>query len=272
MSVGQSLSKSGRTEPPVAETMEKSHDRAGQPVVVETGQGQNLEHASIRTLLDRQREQIFADWQAEIRKHELQGDYDRRSIQKLSETIESQQEEHHRAEAEERHRRDQQLLREQILKPNWDLREAHEKSLNEVEELKKFQISTFDTVARRRSVEDGDTILELTGKIQELQHETSRMTDSRDFQDAKSVRSGHVYVTSQLVSFPLHPIPEGMPSRSTGLPSRRDGPPSIWDTHGISGNVFGRSSCIINSTLSAGTESMEFRHIRAASLIHSGKE
>ena len=29
-----------------------------------------------------------------------------------------------------------------------------------------------------------------------------------------------------------------MLSRSIGMPSRREGPPSIWDTHGISGNVF----------------------------------
>ena len=29
-----------------------------------------------------------------------------------------------------------------------------------------------------------------------------------------------------------------MLSRSIGMPSRKDGPPSIWDTHGFSGNVF----------------------------------
>ena len=29
-----------------------------------------------------------------------------------------------------------------------------------------------------------------------------------------------------------------MLSRSFGVPSRREGPPSIWDTHGVSGNVF----------------------------------
>ena len=40
------------------------------------------------------------------------------------------------------------------------------------------------------------------------------------------------------MSFPPHPIPEGMLRRSFGVPSRREGPPSIWDTHGISGNVF----------------------------------
>ena len=237
LSVGQSSSSvSDRTEQPVVETMAKSHEKTGQPVV-EAGQEQNLEHAQIRTLLDRQREQILADCQAEIRKHELQADYDRRSIQKLSETIESQQEELHRAQGEERHQRDQQLLHEQLLKQNWDLGEAHEKSLKEMEELKKFQSSTFDTIARRRLVEDQDTILELTGKIQELHFLINCMNDSRDFQDAESVRSGHSHVTHQPVSFPPHPIPGGMLSRSIGMPSRREGLPSIWDIHGFSGNV-----------------------------------
>ena len=107
-----------------------------------------------------------------------------------------------------------------------------------MEELKQFQSSTFDTIARRRLVEDQDTVLELSGKIQELQNEIICMNDSRDFQDAESVRSGHSHVTSQPVSFPPHPIPGGMLSRSLGMPSRKDGPPSIWDTHGKSGNVF----------------------------------
>ena len=107
-----------------------------------------------------------------------------------------------------------------------------------MEELNKFQSSTFDTIARRRLVEDQDTILELTGKTQELQNVIKCMNDSRDFQDAESVRSGHSHVTSQPVSFPPHPVPGGMLSRSIGMPSRREGPPSIWDTHGISGNVF----------------------------------
>ena len=106
---------------------------------MERGQELNTEEAQIRTLLDRQREKILADCQAEIRRHEFQAYYDRRSIQKLSETIESQQEELHRAQAEELHRRDQHLLHEQLLKQNWDLREAHEKSLSEMEELKRFQ-------------------------------------------------------------------------------------------------------------------------------------
>ena len=61
------------------------------------------------------------------------------------------------------------------------------KSLNEMEELKRFQGSTFDEFLRRRLIENQDTILE---------------------------------------------------SRSVGMLSRNDKPPDIWDTHGISGNVF----------------------------------
>ena len=48
-----------------------------------------------------------------------------------------------------------------------------------MEVLKKFQSSTFDTTARRRLVEDQDTILELTGKIQDLQTEINCVNDSK---------------------------------------------------------------------------------------------
>ena len=107
-----------------------------------------------------------------------------------------------------------------------------------MKELKKFQSSTSEIIAGRRLVEDQDTSLELTGTIQELQNEINCMNDSTDFQDAESVRCGNSHVTSRPVSFAPHPIPEGMLSRSIRMPSRNNGPPSIWDTHGISGNVF----------------------------------
>ena len=62
---------------------------------------ENPRHSSeseqIRVLLERQREQILAVCQAEIRKHEFQADYDRRSFQKLNEMIESQKGEIYRA-------------------------------------------------------------------------------------------------------------------------------------------------------------------------------
>ena len=53
-----------------------------------------------------------------LRKHEFQADYDRRSVRKFGELIESQQEELHCAQAEELQRRDQQLLHERLLKQN----------------------------------------------------------------------------------------------------------------------------------------------------------
>ena len=80
--------------------------------------------------------------------------------------------------------------------------------------------------------------LELSGRVQELQNEVNCMNDSKDFQDAESIRTGNSHVTSRPVSFPSHPIPSGMLRHSFVTPSRREGPPSIWDTHGKSGNVF----------------------------------
>ena len=71
-----------------------------------------------------------------------------------------------------------------------------------MEESKKFQSSTVDTIARRRLAEDQDTILELSGRIQDLQNEINCMSDSKEFQDAESVRSGHSHVASRPVSFP----------------------------------------------------------------------
>ena len=174
--------------------------------------------------------------QAEIKKHEFQDDYDRRSVRKLGEIFESHQEELHGAQAEELQRRDQQLLHEGCCSKIRNYVEPTT-SLNEMEEFKQFQSSTFDTIARRRLVEDQDTILELTSKMQDLNNELHCMNDSQDFQDAESIRSGNSHDASRPVCFPHKPNPEGMLSRSIGMPSRSEGPPSIWDTC-ISGNVF----------------------------------
>ena len=122
-----------------------------------------MENETIRILLERQKEQILADFRAEIQKHGFQADSDRRSIPKLNGVIESQRDEINRALAgDDQLRRDQQLLHEQVSEQNRDLREAHMKSLNEMEELKRVQGSTFGEFSRRRLIEDRDTINELT--------------------------------------------------------------------------------------------------------------
>ena len=61
------------------------------------------------------------------------------------------------------------------------------KSLDETEELKRFQGSGVDDFSRRKLIDDRDTILELTARIQELQNEVNCMNDSRDFQFAVDI-------------------------------------------------------------------------------------
>ena len=99
---------------------EKVVDRTGKPV------GENSSNAQIRTLLDEQRQMIFAEYCEKIGHHELQA-----------------------ARAEEERRILQELWRQQK-----DFREVHQQSLTEMEELRKFQSFTFDTLARRKLIED----------------------------------------------------------------------------------------------------------------------
>ena len=184
---------------------EKVFDRTGKPV------GENSSTAQIRTLLDEQRQMIIAEYCEKIGHHELQA-----------------------ARAEEERR----ILQEELWRQQKDFREVHQQSLTEMEELRKFQSSTFDTLARRKLIEDQNTLMELSGRLQELQNEVNCMTDSEDFQDPESVRSGNSHVTNQPMLFPTHPFPEGMLRPSFVSPRRKEGPPCIWDTHGFSGNVF----------------------------------
>ena len=103
-------------------------DGSGKPA------GENSSNALIRTLLDEQRQMIIAEYFKKIGHHELQV-----------------------ARAEEERR----ILREELLRQQMEFREAHKQSLTEMEELRKFQSSTFDTFARRKLIEDRNTILEL---------------------------------------------------------------------------------------------------------------
>ena len=137
------------------QTVRSVGDRAGRLAE------QSNKEAQIRTLLDKQKKHILAECQARKNKHEFQAVYDRRNLRKLGEVFESQRKELHLVRVEKLQQRDQQLLHGQLLQQNLELRQAHQKSLTEMEEFKKVRSSTFDTNARRRLVEDQDTILEL---------------------------------------------------------------------------------------------------------------
>ena len=105
---------------------ERTVDRSGQP------DERNSSNSQIRTLFEEQRQTIIAEYREKVGHHELQA-----------------------AHAEEERR----LLQGQLWRQKLEFREVHQQSLTEMEKLRKFQSSTFDTIARRKLIEDQNTIL-----------------------------------------------------------------------------------------------------------------
>ena len=130
---------------------EKMVDRTGKPVGESTGTAEerNSSSAQIRTVFDEQRQMIIAECCEKVSHHELQA-----------------------ARAEQ----ERQLLQE-LWRQQQDFREVHQQNLTEMEELRKFQSSTFDTLARQKFIEDQNTIMELSGRLQELQNEVNCLND-----------------------------------------------------------------------------------------------
>ena len=86
------------------------------------------------------------------------------------------------------------------------------------------------------------------------------MNDSRDFTDAESARSGLSHVPSQPALFPPYRDP-------CGLLSRSDKPPDIWNSHGISGNVFANPPASSSSPY-PGDSILGFLMLRKTRLYH----
>ena len=167
--------------------------------------------AQIRTMLDEQRRTIIAECSEKVLHHELLA-----------------------AHAEQ----DRKVLQEELLRQQQDFREVHQQDLMKHLELQKFQNSAFDEFTQKKFIEDQKTIMELSGRLQELQNEVNFMNDSKDFMDAESICSGNPHVTSPPGLFPRHPPFEGMLRPSFSSQRQNEEPPNIWDTSGTSGNVF----------------------------------
>ena len=133
---------------------------------------------------------------------------------------------------------DRKVLQEELLRQQQEFREVHQQDLMKHLELQKFQNSAFDEFTQKKFIEDQKTIMELSGRLQELQNEVNFMNDSKDFMDAESTCSGNPHVTSPPGLFPRHPPFEGMLRPSFSSQRQNEEPPNIWDTSGISGNVF----------------------------------
>ena len=124
-------------------------------------------YAQIRTMLDEQRRTIIAEYSEKVLHHELLA-----------------------AQAEQ----DRKILQEELLRQQQDFREVHQQDLMKQKELQKFQNSTFDEFAQKKFIEDQKIMVELSGRLQELQNEVNCMNDSKDFRDAESIRSGNSHV------------------------------------------------------------------------------
>ena len=185
--------------------------QTGGSVQVRIAEERENAHAQIRTMLDEQRRTIIAECSEKILHHELLA-----------------------AHAEQ----DRKVLQEELLRQQQEFREVHQQDLMKHLELQKFQNSAFDEFTQKKFIEDQKTIMELTGRLQELQNEVNSMNDSKDFMDAESTCSGNPHVTSPPGLFPRHPPLEGL-LKPVFISQRQDEePPNIWDTSGMSGNVF----------------------------------
>ena len=132
-------------------------------------------NAQIRTMLDEQRRTIIAEYSEKVLHHELLA-----------------------AQAEQ----DRKVLQEELLRQQQDFREVHQQDLMKHQELQKFQNSAFDEFTQKKFIEDQKTIMELSGRLQELQNEVNCINDSKDFMDAESICSGNPHVTSPPGLFP----------------------------------------------------------------------
>ena len=143
--------------------------------------------AQIRTLLDEQRQTIIADYREKVGHHELQA-----------------------AQAEEERRLLQGQMMATEIGISWN--SSTKSYRNErITEISEFCLRYY---SKKKLIEDQNTILELSGRIQDLQNEVNRMNDSEDFQDAESIRSGNSHVTSRPVSLLIQYLKECFDSLS----------------------------------------------------------
>ena len=203
--------KSAQSQFPSVTQLKRMINQTGGSVEERIAEERESSNAQIRTMLNEQRRTIIAEYDEKVLHHEFLA-----------------------AQAEQNRR----ILQEELSRQQQDFREVHQQDLIKMKELRKFQNSTFDEFARKKFIEDQKIIMELSGRLQELQNEVNCMNDSKVFLDAESIRSGNSHVTSPPGLFPRHPPFQGMLKPAFISQRQTEEPPNIWDTSGISGNVF----------------------------------
>ena len=126
-----------------------SENTQAEKVVNESGKPdeRGSSNAQIRTLLEEQRQTFIAECREKVGYHEFQAVQVRRRAPVPTRRI--------------------------MATKNWNFVKIINKVLHNWKKLRKFRSSTFDTIARRKFIEDQNTILELSGRVQELQNEVN---------------------------------------------------------------------------------------------------
>ena len=139
--------KSAQNQFPVITQAERMVDRTGKPVEEMIAEERESSSAQIRTLFTEQRKTIIAECCEKVSHHELLA-----------------------AQAEQERKI---ILQRELWRQQQGFREVHQQNLTEMKELQKFQNSTFDEFTRQKFIEDQNTIMELSGRLQELQNEVN---------------------------------------------------------------------------------------------------
>ena len=203
--------KSAQSQFPLVTQPKRMINQTGGSVEERIAEERESSNAQFRTMLDEQRRTIIAEYGEKVLHHELFA-----------------------AQAEQ----DRKILQEELLRQQQEFREVHQQDLMKHLELQKFQNSAFDEFTQKKFIEDQKIIMELSGRLQELQNEVNCMNDSKDFRDAESICSGNSHVTSPPGLFPRHPPFEGLLKPAFISQRQTEEPPNIRDTSGMSGNVF----------------------------------
>ena len=175
--------KSAQSQFPLVTQPKRMINQTGRSFEERITEERESSNAQIRKMLDEQRRTIIAEYGEKVLHHELLA-----------------------AQAEQNRR----ILREELLRQQQDFREVHQQDLMKRKELQKFQNSALDEFTKQKFIEDQKIIMELSGRLQELQNEVNCRNDSKDFMDAESICSGNSHVTSPPGLFPRHPPFEGM--------------------------------------------------------------
>ena len=175
--------KSAQSQFPLVTQPETVICQTGGSVQERIAEERDSSNAQIRTMLNEQRRTIIAEYSEKVLHHELLA-----------------------AQAEH----DRKVLQEELLRQQQDFREVHQQDLMKHQELQKFQNSAFDEFTQKKFIEDQKIIMELSGRLQELQNEVNCMNDSKDFMDAESICSVEIHTLPvHLELFPRHPPFEG---------------------------------------------------------------